>query len=64
MKHKIIAIDRNRILLDVRRILYGKNIELEERVTQFISFACDQIMPVSMTLIQEQTRMTAELLQI
>ena len=58
------GMDRNRVSLDARGTFQAKYSELEARMTEFIAFAPDQHVPVSMHLIQERARMTAEIMGI
>ena len=55
------AMDRNRVPICISGTLHAKYPALESRVTEFIEFASDQRMPVSMNLIQEHTKMTANI---
>ena len=63
-REAISAMDRNRVPIYTSWTLQAKHPALESRVTEFIEFARDQRMPVSMHLIQERAKITADIMGI
>ena len=63
-REAISAIDRHRVPISASGALHAKYAALESRVTEFIEFARDQRMLVSMHLIQNRAKITADIMGI
>ena len=63
-KERLLSMDTNNVPLSLQRCTAPKHPEIDAQVIQFISFARTQRLTVSMKLIRERARITAEELNI
>lgn len=55
-REKVMSKDSNRVNVTAKHYLYAKHLAIEQRVTEFLEFSCDQRLVVSKISIEGRAR--------